>query len=106
MPSPEPGEVYLYDGGFAGKTRPVGVVSRADPDAPRALCVVAPCTTADRGSRYEAAIEKPRWLREPCVVNVQGVQAVRHDQLGRFLGRLPPAELEKVRASLRYLFDF
>lgn len=106
MPSPEPGDVFLYDGGLVGKTRPVVVVSRADPDAPRELCVVAPCTTVDRGSRYEAAIEKPRWLRESCVVNVQGVQAVRHDQLGRFLGRLPPAEFEKVRECLRFLFEF
>ena len=105
MPSPEPGEVYLYDGGMAEKARPVVVVSRADDKAPRALCVVAPCTTVIWGSPYEAAIGKPRWMRDHCVVNVQGLQAVRYDQLGRFLGRLPAPEMEKVRSSLRYVFE-
>ena len=34
---PRPGEVCLADLGLAGKTRPVVIVSRSDPDAPRAL---------------------------------------------------------------------
>ncbi len=35
--SPQPGEVWLADLGLAAKTRPVVVVSRLDPDAPRHL---------------------------------------------------------------------
>ena len=57
-----PGEVYRVDLGIAGKVRPMVVVSREDPDAPRALAICAPVTTAYRGSEYEVDIGKPRFL--------------------------------------------
>jgi mRNA-degrading endonuclease toxin of MazEF toxin-antitoxin module len=34
--NPRPGEVWLADLGLAAKTRPVVIVSRYDPEAPRA----------------------------------------------------------------------
>jgi mRNA interferase MazF len=42
--SPRPGEVWLADLGLAAKTRPVVIVSRHDPDAPRALTIYVPLT--------------------------------------------------------------
>ena len=38
--TPKTGDVFIVDLGFDGKVRPVVVVSREDPDAPRALSVV------------------------------------------------------------------
>jgi mRNA interferase MazF len=43
-----PGEVWLADLGFAAKTRPVVIVSRYDPDPPRALILYVPLTTQNR----------------------------------------------------------
>jgi mRNA interferase MazF len=43
--SPRPGEVWLADLGLAAKTRPIVIVSRHDPDAPRALAIYVPLTT-------------------------------------------------------------
>lgn len=54
--SPEPGEVWLADLGLAAKARPVVIVSRADPDPPRALVLFVPLTTQSRHSRYEVAL--------------------------------------------------
>ena len=48
--NPRPGEVWMADLGFAAKFRPVVIVSRQDPDPPRALIVYVPLTTQDRGS--------------------------------------------------------
>ncbi|MBV8710122.1 MAG: type II toxin-antitoxin system PemK/MazF family toxin [Acidobacteriaceae bacterium] len=48
MINPHPGEVWLADLGLAAKTRPVVVVSRYDPDAPRALVLYLPLTTQNR----------------------------------------------------------
>ncbi len=62
--SPTPGDVYLVDLGMAAKVRPMVVVSRHDPDAPRALCLCVPFTTANRGSKYEVAIGASSFLRE------------------------------------------
>lgn len=51
--NPNPSEVWLADLGFAAKTRPVVIVSRYDPNAPRALVIYVPLTTQNRGSLYE-----------------------------------------------------
>ena len=47
---PHPGEVWLADLGLAAKTRPVVVVSRDDPDPPRALILYVPLTRQNRQS--------------------------------------------------------
>ena len=54
------------------------VLSREDPDAPCALAICAPLTTAYRGSECEVDVGKPRFLRMHSYVNVQGLQAVQH----------------------------
>ena len=101
----KPGEVYQVDLGIAGKVRFMVVVSREDPEAPRALTVCAPVTTAYRGSEYEVDIGKPPFLRVQSYVNVQGLQAIQHHELNGPMGRLHPASMEKIRAALKYTFD-
>ena len=53
---PRPGEVWLADLGLTAKTRPVVVVSRYDPDPPRALILYVPLTTQTRQSAYEVKL--------------------------------------------------
>jgi mRNA interferase MazF len=101
----EPGQVYLVDLGMAAKTRPMLVVSRRDEDAPRALAVCAPITTSTRDSEYEVSIGKPKFLHESSYVNVQGMQAIQHHELKRMIGRLPDADLQKVKGAIKWLFD-
>ena len=43
--NPRPGEVWLADVGWAAKFRPIVIVSRHDPDAPRSLVIYVPITT-------------------------------------------------------------
>ena len=98
----KPGEVYKVDLGIAGKARSMVVVSREDPDAPRALALCAPITTAYRESEYEVDIGKPPFLREQSYVNVQGLQAVQHHELIGPIGKLHAAVMEKIRIALKY----
>lgn len=81
------------------------VVSRRDENAPRALAVCAPITTSARGSEYEVAIGNPKFLHESSFVNVQGMQAIQHHELKRMIGRLPDAELQKVKGAIEWLFE-
>ena len=101
----EPGQVYLVDLGIAAKTRPMQVVSRRDEDAPRALAVCAPITRSTRDSEYEVSIGKSKFLHEASYVNVQGMQAIQHHELKRMIGRLPDADLQKVKGVIEWLFD-
>jgi len=71
--SPLPGEIWLADLGLAAKTRPVVIVSRSDPDAPRALVLYVPLTTENRQSSYEVVVPKLPFLNHESVANVQGL---------------------------------
>jgi mRNA interferase MazF len=99
---PRPGEVWLADLGLAAKTRPVVIVSRHDPDAPRALTIYVPLTTQNRGSRYEVALPKLTFLRELSVANVQGIASLPVTRLERKLGKVPPDVLAQIRKALAF----
>ncbi|MEP6699641.1 MAG: type II toxin-antitoxin system PemK/MazF family toxin [Verrucomicrobiota bacterium] len=100
--SPRPGEVWLADLGLAAKTRPVVILSRHDPDAPRALTIYVPLTTQNRGSKYEVELPKLPFLRETSVANVQGVASLAVIRLERKLGEVPPGVLRGIREALAF----
>ena len=103
--SPQPGEVWLADLGLAAKTRPVVIVSRLDPEAPRALVIYVPLTTQNRMSRYEVPLPKLAFLDRDSVANVQGVASIPTVHLERRLGRLPAAVMTGLKRSLAFALD-
>jgi mRNA interferase MazF len=103
--NPIPGELYLIDLGMSGKVRPALIVSREDPDSPRAVAICAPLTTQNRGSAYEVALGKLKFLDKESWINVQGVMSIGHEKLIRRLGRISPRQLDDVKAALRFALD-
>ena len=85
--NPQPGEVWLADLGLAAKTRPVVIVSRYDPDAPRALISYVPLTTQNRQSPYEVSLPRVGFLDRDSVANVQGLGSLPQVRLERKLGK-------------------
>jgi mRNA interferase MazF len=102
----KPGEVWLADLGLAAKTRPVVILSREDPNAPRALVTYIPLTTQNRGSRYEIDLGKLRFLRETSVANVQGIGSIPSVRLQRKIGVVPAHILDRIKEALRFALDF
>lgn len=82
--NPQPGEIWLADLGLAAKTRPVVIVSRQDPDPPRALVLYVPLTTQRRDSPYEVPLPRLPFLDRESVANVQGSIGVRPGSSPRF----------------------
>ena len=103
--TPKPGEVYIVDLGMVAKVRPMVVVSREDPDPPRALVLCVPFTTKNRGSKYEVAIGRIKFLREQSWANVQGLVAVGKERLVRRVGQLNAQQLAKIKAALSFALD-
>ncbi len=103
--SPIPGELYLVDLGMVGKVRPALVISREDPDSPRALAICAPLTTENRGSDYKVPLGKLNFLDRESWVNVQGLTSVGHEKSIRRLGRLTAQQMEQVKTALRFALD-
>ena len=103
--SAKQGEVWLADLGIAAKTRPVVILSRDDPQAPRALVTYIPLTTQNRGSRYEIELGNLEFLREMSVANVQGIGSIPVSRLQRRLGFLPTEVVDKIKQAVRFALE-
>ena len=103
--SPQPGDVWLADLGLAAKTRPVIIVSRFDPDAPRALVLYVPLTTQGRNSRYEVLLPKLPFLDRESFANVQGLGSIPSVRLERRLGRISAIAMGELKAALKFVLD-
>lgn len=102
----EPGQVYKVDLGYVGKIRMMVVVSVADAEAPRALAACVPITTAFRGSWYEIPLGRKSFFREQSYANIQGIQAVQHNELRGPIGKLTPGDMTGIRGALARMFGF
>lgn len=101
----KPGDIWLADLGLAAKIRPVLVISRHDPDAPRALIIYVPLTTQHRGSRYEIPIGQLSFLDTASVVNVQGIGSLIEPRLERKLRQLPAELMVKAKEAMRFALE-
>jgi mRNA interferase MazF len=97
--------VWLADLGLAAKTRPVVIVSRHDPDPPRALILYVPLTTQNRQSQYEVALPKLPFLDRDSVANVQGLGSFPKVRLERRLGRLPNDVMSKIKRAIVFALN-
>lgn len=100
--NPKLGEVWLADLGLAAKLRPIVIVSRDDPNPPRALVVYVPLTTQNRQSAYEVMLPKLGFLKRDSVANVQGIGSLPKARLERKLGRLPDKAVEDIKAAISF----
>ncbi len=103
--TPKPGEVYIIDLGMSGKVRPVVVVSREDDNPPRALSVVVPLTTENRGSKYEVPLPRVPWLHHQGCANVQGIGHVEHHELTQRRGRFASHVMEQIKGAIRWALE-
>jgi mRNA interferase MazF len=95
----------MADLGFAAKFRPVVIVSRQDPDPPRALVIYVPITTQDRESPYEVRLPKTRFLQKSSVANVQGIASLPTVRLGRRLGTLPAESVREIKKAIAWALE-
>lgn len=102
---PKVGDVFVMDLGFAGKVRPVVVVSREDASAPRALSVVVPLTSENRGSRYEVTMPRVPWLKLQSYANVQAVNSAGFHELTDKRGRFDAATVRQIRDALGWALE-
>ncbi len=102
---PKPGEIWLADLGLAAKTRPVIIVSRYDPNPPRALIIYVPITTQNRHSPYEVVLPKLNFLDQSSVANVQGISSLPVIRLEKKLGEVSNPVMIKIKHSLSFAFD-
>jgi mRNA interferase MazF len=103
--TPKAGEVFIVDLGYQGKVRPVVVMSREDPHAPRAITLCVPLTSENRGSLYEVTMPRVPWLKLQSYANVQAIGPVGFHELTERRGRFDAATVHKIKDAIRFAFD-
>ena len=103
--NPKLGEIWLADLGMAAKTRPIVIVSRDDPDPPRALAIYVPLTTQNRGSFYEVVLPRLQFLERDSIANVQGIGSIPTVRLERKLGKLPEEVMLEIQQAIKFALD-
>ena len=86
---------------MGGKVLMWVVVSKEDPDAPRALSLCVPITSSTRGSAYEVELPARPFFRTKSFANVQGLQAIQHHELEGPIGNIYGQALEQIKEALR-----
>ncbi len=102
---PKIGEVYIVDLGLQAKVRPVVILSREDPQAPRALAIAVPLSLENKGSRYEVPMPRVPWLRNQGIANVQAVGSVGWHELTHFRGRFERPVVQQIQNALLWALD-
>jgi mRNA interferase MazF len=93
------GEIWQLDLGYAGKIRPVLVVSIAVLDTERALVTYVPRTTKEWGTRFEVPHKARNFL--PGVFDVQNIGSAPFAAFQRKLTHLDDSTLAVVEDKLR-----
>ncbi len=104
MIAPKRGEVWLVDLGMVAKVRPALIISVPATDVDRALVTIVPHTTSVRGSRFEAAVSV-HFLKSGAF-DAQHLITIPPVKLLRVLGKLSPAQVSVVEASVRTWLGF
>ena len=100
-----PGEVWLADLGLSAKTRPVVIVSRHDPQSPRALVLYVPLTSQNRNSPYEVRLPRLAFLDQDSFANVQGLGSLPEVRLEKRLGKIPDHAMETIKRAMRFALE-
>jgi mRNA interferase MazF len=95
----------MLDLGYEGKVRPIVIMSREDPEAPRALSLFVPLTKECRGSHYEVIMPRVPWLKLQSFANVQAIGSVGHHELRDLRGRFDASTVAKIKDAIRWAFD-
>ncbi|MCW1925371.1 type II toxin-antitoxin system PemK/MazF family toxin [Luteolibacter arcticus] len=93
------GEVWLADLGYAGKVRPVPILSVAPGDEDRALVTYVIRTTSVRGTAYEV----PHTARgmKPGAFDVQGLGTTDFRRFMRPLGSVDAETMKRIEERVR-----
>ncbi|MBY0505824.1 MAG: type II toxin-antitoxin system PemK/MazF family toxin [Bryobacteraceae bacterium] len=81
------------------------IVSRHDPEAPRALVLYIPLTTQNRSSRYEVPLPRFPFLHQDSIANVQGLASIPTSYLERRLGRVSEPTMTDLKRALAFALD-
>ncbi len=100
------GDIRYYTFKAPDKRRPVLLLTRDSLIPHINEITVAPITSTIRGIPSEVVLTPDDGLPESCAVNLDHIQTIPKDKLGRLVATLPSQKMELVQNSLLFALGF
>jgi mRNA interferase MazF len=100
------GDVCLYTFKEPDKRRPVLILTRNAAIPNLNSVTVAQITTTIRNLDSFVWLDQSDGMQTECAVNLDTIQTVQKDKLGKVIAHLSMERLSEVREAIKFVFDF
>lgn len=100
------GDICLHTFKSPDKRRPVLVLTRNSVIPDLSWITIAPITTTLRNISTEVWLDESDGMSEECAVNLDNIQTVQKEKLGKIIAHLSIQKMREVRQAIDFAFDF
>ena len=100
------GDICLHTFKSPDKRRPVLILTRTSAVPDLNWVTVAPITTTMRNIPTEVWLDESDGVSEECAVNLDNIQTVQKEKLGKVIAHLSAEKIMEVREAIEFAFDF
>ncbi|MBA3692110.1 MAG: type II toxin-antitoxin system PemK/MazF family toxin [Acidobacteria bacterium] len=100
------GDVCYHTFKSPDKRRPVLILTRSSAIPKLIWLTIAPITTTTRNLPTEVWLDEGDGLNEICAVNLDNIQTVQKEKLGRVLTQLSDERMQEVFEAIKFAFGF
>ncbi len=100
------GDVCLHTFKSPDKRRPVLILTRTAAIPDLTWITVAPITSTLRNIRSEVWLDDSDGMTQECAVNLDNIQTVQKEKLGKIISHLRSEKMTEVRDAVNFAFDF
>ncbi len=100
------GDICYHTFKSPDKRRPVLILTRNSFIPKLTWISVAPITTTARNIETEVWIDEDDGITEMCAINLDQIQTVQKDKLGKVITHLSDERMKEVFAAIKFAFDF
>lgn len=100
------GDICYHTFKSPDKRRPVLVLTRSSAIPELAWVTIAPITTTTRNLPTEVWLDEDDGLNQLCAVNLDNIQTVQKEKLGKVLTHLSDERMLEIFEAIRFAFGF
>lgn len=100
------GDICYHTFKSPDKRRPVLILTRSFAISKLTWVTIAPITTTIRNLPTEIWLDESDGLNEVCAVNLDNIQTVQKEKLGKVLTHLSDEKMSEVFEAIRFAFGF
>ncbi len=100
------GDICYHTFKAPDKRRPVLVLTRTNAISFLNEITIAPITTTVRDNDSSVWLDESDGMREPCTVNLDYIQTVPKQKIGKTISHLSEEKIQEVFEAIKFAFGF